>query len=88
MREAVGLLVYSEHQRAGIAAQIVDLGTAYRVTGGDADEDQAVPGDQVARRVAEVLAEDGMRVDRHVGGRALRIRHTDDRAEVILTPEG
>ena len=63
LREAVGLSVYSEHQRAGIAAQIVDTGTAYRVTVGDAVGGQAVPGDQVAQRVAEALAEDGMRVD-------------------------
>ncbi|MFE2184160.1 hypothetical protein [Streptomyces sp. NPDC059455] len=87
-REAAGTPVYSESQRAGIAAQIVDLGAAYRVTAGDVDEDQAVPGEQVAQRVAEALAEDGMRLDRHTDGRTLRMRYADGRAEVILTPEG
>jgi hypothetical protein len=84
--EAAGTSVYSESQRAGIAAQIVDLGAAYRVTVGDAVEDQGVPGDQVAQRVAEALAEDGMRLDRHADGRTLRLRHRDGRPAVILAP--
>lgn len=88
VREAAGTPVYSEHQRAGIAAQIVDPGTAYRVTVGDVVEGQAVPGDQVAHRVAEALAENGMRLDRHTDGRTLRLRYDDGRAAVFLTPEG
>lgn len=87
VREAVGLSVYSERQRAGIAAQIVDLSAVYRVTVGDADEDQAAPGDRVAHRVAEALAEDGMRVDRQADGRTLRLRHKDSRPAVILAPQ-
>lgn len=89
-RWAVGLSVYSEHQRATMAARIVDTGTAYRVTGGDVDEDQAetVPGDQVARMVCEALAEDGAALDQHADGRRLRLRHRDGRPAVILTPEG
>ncbi|MFI8186475.1 hypothetical protein ACIF70_39190 [Actinacidiphila glaucinigra] len=80
-REAGGTSVYSEHQRAGIAAQIVDLGAAYRVRVGDADQDRAVPGDQVAHQVAEALAEDGKRLDRHADGRTLRL-HRGDGSEV------
>ncbi|GHH31428.1 hypothetical protein Srubr_26790 [Streptomyces rubradiris] len=86
--EAVGLSAYAEHQRAGIAARIVDPGPAYRVTAGKAVEEQAVPGDQVVQRVAEALAEDGMRVDRHADGRTLRLRYDDGRPPVILAPEG
>ncbi|WP_399554035.1 hypothetical protein [Streptomyces anulatus] len=85
-REAVGLTVYSEHQRAGIARLVLDVGATYRVTGGEADEGQAVPGDQVARRVADALAEDGLRVERHMDGRTLRLRHEDARPVVILAP--
>ncbi|MFD7501557.1 hypothetical protein [Streptomyces sp. NPDC059850] len=88
VREAAGLSVYSEYQRAGIAAQIVDLGMAYRVTVGGAIEDQAVPGDQMAQRVAEALAEEGMRLDRHADGRTLRLRYADGRPPVFLTLEG
>ncbi|QFG13307.1 hypothetical protein SEA_GILGAMESH_115 [Streptomyces phage Gilgamesh] len=88
LREAAGQPVYSESQRAGIAAQIVDQGAAYRVTVGDVDEGQAVPGDQVAHQVAEALAEKGMRLDRHADGRTLRLRYEDGRPPVFLTPEG
>lgn len=88
MQEAVGLTVYSESQRAGIAALIVDLGAAYRVTVGDVDEGEAVPGDEVARRVAEALAENGVRVDRRADGRTLRLRYGDGRPVVVLAPVG
>lgn len=88
VREAVGLTVYAEHQRTGMAAQIVDQGATYRVTVGDIDEDQAVPGDQVAQKVAEALAVDGMRLDRHADGRTLRLRYDDGRPPMFLTPEG
>ncbi|MFD3309410.1 hypothetical protein [Streptomyces sp. NPDC058656] len=86
--EAVGTPAYSGNQRPGVAAQIVDPGAAYRVTVGNAVEDQAVPGGQVARQVAEALAEDGMRLDRHADGRTLRLRYADGRPQVLLTPEG
>ncbi|MFD4795081.1 hypothetical protein [Streptomyces anulatus] len=86
VQAAAGTRVYSESQRAGIAAQVVDQGAAYRVTVGDVDEAQAVPGDQVAHRVGEALTEDGMRVDRHADGRTLRLRHEDGRPVVILAP--
>jgi hypothetical protein len=86
--QAAGTPVYSEHQRAGIAALSIDAGKTYRVTGGDVDERQAVPGDQVAQKVAEALAEDGMRLDRHADGRTLRLRYEDGRPPVFLTPEG
>ncbi|WP_431959394.1 hypothetical protein [Actinacidiphila sp. bgisy160] len=83
--EACGLPVYSEHQRAGIAARIVDLGAAYRVTVGDVGEDQAVPGDEVARQVADALAENGMRVDRHADGVTLRLRQGNG-SHMVLRP--
>ncbi|MEU5748287.1 hypothetical protein ABZ804_22445 [Streptomyces sp. NPDC047726] len=86
--QAAGTPVYSENQRAGIAALVVDTGAAYRVTVGNVTEDQAVPGDQVAHRVAEALAENGMRLDRHVDGRTLRLRYADERPPAFLTPEG
>ncbi|MFD9394989.1 hypothetical protein ACFWBB_30955 [Streptomyces sp. NPDC060000] len=88
VQAAAGTRVYSESQRAGIAALIVDQGAAYRVTVGDDVEDQAVPGDEVAHQVAEALAEDGMRLDRHTGGRTLRLRYADGRPPMLLTPEG
>lgn len=86
LQAAAGTSVYSESQRAGIAAQIVDQGAAYRVAVGDVVEDQAVPGDQVVQRVAEALAEDGMRLDRHADGRTLRLRYRDDRPGMTLHP--
>jgi hypothetical protein len=86
IREAVGLSVYSEHQREAMAAGIVDTGATYRVEGGDVDEHQAVPGDEVARRVCEALAENGVMVDRHTDGVRLRLRHRDGRPAVILAP--
>ncbi|GAA2439192.1 hypothetical protein [Streptomyces glaucus] len=88
VREAVGQPMYAEHQRTGMAAQIVDQGVTYRVTVGDVDEGQAVPGDQVAQKVAEVLAVHGVRLDRHADGRTLRLRYDDGRPAVILTPVG
>lgn len=84
VREAAGTPVYSESQRAGIAAQIVDESAAYRVTVGDVVENQAAPGDQVAHRVADALAENGMRLDRHADGRTLRLRYDDGRPTIIL----
>ncbi|MFI8206670.1 hypothetical protein [Streptomyces sp. NPDC085937] len=87
VREAVGQPVYADHQRPRMAARIVDQGATYRVTVGNVDEDQAVPGEQVARRVAEALGERGMRLDRHADGRALRMRYDDGRPPVLLTPE-
>ncbi|MEU6462189.1 hypothetical protein [Streptomyces sp. NPDC046976] len=87
VREAVGLTAYSEHQRAGIARLLVDAGATYRVTSGETDEDQAVPGNQAARRVADALAENGMALDRHANGRTLRLRHGDGRPVVVLAPE-
>ncbi|MFJ2225637.1 hypothetical protein ACIOFY_37045 [Streptomyces anulatus] len=86
LAEAAGQPVYSESQRAGIAARIVDQGAAYRITVGDVVEDQAVPGDQVAHRVAEWLAEKGLWLDRNADGRTLRLRHEDCRPVVILAP--
>ncbi|MFI5990340.1 hypothetical protein ACIBAC_00600 [Streptomyces sp. NPDC051362] len=88
VQETAGTPVYSERQRAGVAAQIVDQGAVYRVTVGDVDEDQAVPGEQVAQRVAAALAEDGMRLDRHADGRTLRLRYRDGRPGTTLRPVG
>ncbi|GAA5070468.1 hypothetical protein [Streptomyces similanensis] len=88
VREAVGLPGYAEHQRTGMAARIVDLGAAYRVTVGDVTAAQAMPGELVARRVAEALAEEGVRLDRHADGRTLRVRYEGGRRPVLLTPEG
>jgi hypothetical protein len=86
----VGLPLYSESQRNGIAAIEVDEHAAYRVSAvledGTATGGDTITGSEACRVVAARLGRDGTVLDRHEDGKTLRLRHRHGGNHLVLTP--